>query len=280
MNRIGQTLAAVATLLLAYSTVAAQEIHEAAARGDVVTMRALLDRDPRLVYQTDSLGAAPLHFAALSGSKHAVDLLIAASAGVDVRDHYGTTPLHWAMRAGPRFGVTNPMMLGLSEIETGTKGRDSADMELELPWYNVAMVLIQRGADINAQDNFGATPLHRAAGSPRTTLARLLVQQGADTDVQDRTGKTPLHWAARVGNGQIAMVLIRGNANINLRDNEGRLALHDAVTFNKWDFARQLLRNGAEVNIRDAAGRTPLRIAMQERDDKMIELLQLNNAVE
>ncbi|HQQ11315.1 MAG TPA: ankyrin repeat domain-containing protein, partial [Synergistales bacterium] len=53
--------------------------------------------------------------------------------------------------------------------------------------------LIDRGADIEAQDKEGWTPLHYACMNGRTDIARLLLDRGADIEARDMWSYTPLH---------------------------------------------------------------------------------------
>jgi ankyrin repeat protein len=52
------------------------------------------------------------------------------------------------------------------------------------------------GADVNARNNnehWGTTPLHAAAHANQAAIAELLIEHGADPNAQDLNGKTPMH---------------------------------------------------------------------------------------
>lgn len=66
----------------------------------------------------------------------------------------------------------------------------------------IVKVLIEHGADINARDDTGFTPLHWAVGRNAPETARLLVESGADVNAKTNEGKTPRkihHWLQRTG---------------------------------------------------------------------------------
>ncbi len=73
-------------------------------------------------------------------------------------------------------------------------------------------LLIEHGADPNAQSKRGVTPLHLAADN--AVLARLLIEHGARVDLLDEKGRSPLHSAARVGNKEVVQLLISFGADI------------------------------------------------------------------
>ena len=71
-------------------------------------------------------------------------------------------------------------------------------------------LLIRHGADINAPNRDGSTPLHVAASSRlalESTIVRLLLRHGANVDATDSKGRTPLDVASLEGNSWIAKVL-------------------------------------------------------------------------
>ena len=63
------------------------------------------------------------------------------------------------------------------------------------------------GADVNAKDGGGWTPLHHATEAGHKEIAELLIANGADVNAKDKYGRTPLDWAVMLGKPEIADLL-------------------------------------------------------------------------
>ena len=90
--------------------------------------------------------------------------------------------------------------------------------------------LLDRGADPNARDERGWTPLHYAAERGRADVARLLLDEGARVDAEDGEGLTPLHFAAEAGSPEAVKLLVERGADVSARDVHGRTPLRLALS--------------------------------------------------
>ena len=112
---------------------------------------------------------------------------------------------------------------------------------------------IAAGTDVNS--NYEWTPLHAAANKE---TAELLIDKGADINAKDDTGGTPLFWAALEGNEEVAELLIRQGADVNAAGPKGWTALHWAVAMAQKKSVELLIGEGADVNAKDVIYGTPL----------------------
>ena len=133
--------------------------------------------------------------------------------------------------------------------------------------------LLDRGADVNAQDDYGNTALSNHH-SISIDIVRLLLDKGADLDIKDRDGNTALMLSSYRGDTDIVKLLLESGANPNSRDNIGCTALLIASIEGHTDTVQLLLDRGANPNIPANDGDTALMMATQQELTDIVELLQ------
>jgi ankyrin repeat protein len=131
------------------------------------------------------------------------------------------------------------------------------------------LVVAQTIPPIEAEE----TPLHWAADHGMTTIAARLIENGADVDAVDQFGRTPLHRA--VAYSDVVSLLIQSGADVNAADIFGRTALHEALQYP--DTVAILISAGADIFAQDYMGDTPLertlRYGTRSRNLVVINLL-------
>ena len=234
---------------------------------DTDKARSLLAADPALVNERDC-GETPLHWAARAGTADIARLLIDKGADVNAKADYLLTP----------YDVN---VLGVKADDMVKDGLTPLHRAVMEEATEVAAVLIDAGANVNASSITGWTVLHAVAVDGQTEIARLLINNGADVNVKIKRdpGKiefTPLHCAADGGRLEIAKLLLGNGADINAKDAAGQTPLHVAMWGEERKFFAGLVKlmidNGADVNARDRNGRTPLHDATV-RDSRAVKLL-------
>ena len=166
---------------------------------------------------------APIHDAAMDGDVETLRRLLAKGSLPNAPAvGYSRTPLHF-------------LCITMGNDKAGDR---AACFEL----------LRNAGANLEAIDNVGYTPLHCAAISIRPDLLSLLCQAGVNVDAATPGGSTALHLAVRMrANNNCIEVLLAAGASLNLREGHGRTPFDLALLRGYHRMWPLFLRAGAEI---------------------------------
>lgn len=137
----------------------------------------------------------------------------------------------------------------------------------------IVKLLIDAGADVNAETSEGLTPLHIAACEGSSLCLQMLIEAGAKIDHVDEKGKTALHKAVSRAREDSVRVLLDCGANFEYETHKGDTALTVALKNGNLRIAQMLLKAGGDINKEDSFGICPLLKAVASGDLNMGKFL-------
>jgi hypothetical protein len=108
--------------------------------------------------------------------------------------------------------------------------------------------MLQAGAEVNAIDEYGFTPLIESCIVDNVQIGELLLQQGANANVVDMIGNTALHWVVENNNLAFAKLLLTHGADANAYNFAGQPLLVIALLRQRVELKKLLLHYGADLD--------------------------------
>ncbi|MEY3196716.1 MAG: hypothetical protein RLZZ59_82 [Pseudomonadota bacterium] len=159
-----------------------------------------------------------LHIASREGKTKMVDLLLKSGANPNIKNKYGETALDLAIK---KENVnTAKLLLTQENLALDNKGLMGNtvlhnSMDIKHNNYEITRMLLDKGANPNAQNNLGETPLHRAIKTGNHELVAAFMEKGANIQIKDKEGKTPLDYAMSIKDTEIKQNIIQSLTSID-----------------------------------------------------------------
>ena len=223
----------------------------AIATGQLGMVRMLLARGACIAKadRTGLIGAV-----ALLQDESLLKTLLAKGIGIDCKDRRGFTPL----------------------MNTAYGGRNETGRQIaSMTW------LLRHGASVRERNNARQSPLFMACWYPQDLpKLKMLLAHGADPNAREKEGSTPLMYASMAGGASVPYLLAHG-ANARLVNSAGQTALMRAAEIDKGhpEAIALLAAAGCDPNARDKKGRTALTLARQRHHIAVIQALRKAGAV-
>jgi ankyrin repeat protein len=218
----------------------------------------LVGKHPGHINERGGWMVAPLVAALAKKHFSIAELLYRRGADVDVRGREEKTPLREACQAGDMDIVEWLLNHGADVNAQGYLRWTPLHTAACYGQLKASQALIEHNADIHIQNDLGESPLHLAA-SPQVKrdhvdIMRVLLDHGANPNARDNDGSTPLHhsswWqkqacGATIGTLEGTRLLLEHGAIIDAEDNEGRTPLQLALEHGRHDIVTCLSEHGA-----------------------------------
>ena len=215
-------------------------IFDAIKKGNISLVGKIIKAHPNWIVKQNEQGNLPIHQAVLSPSTglQMIGLLLNAGADINAKNKKGETPLFLAAM------------------------KDNPDL---------VAILIKHGARVDEPNDTGLTPFYV---SKDITSMGLLLDAGADINAQNQEGQTLLSFAASLPDRNLLNFLIKRHADIDKPDYKGNTPLLKAVGARNKEVIQELICAGASLDSPNIFEDTPLTLPERLKDQDMIDFLQ------
>ena len=221
----------------------------------------------------------PLYYATLCGFYRLAKHLIASHPGdVHITGGYHDSSLNAALAKG-NIEIAMLLLQSGANVDTMNEvGNTALHEAAQIGRPRTVRLLLEHHANIDILSRDGWTPLMLASCEGKIEIMELLIQSGAAVDSSNNEGWKPLLLASRYGHLKIVKLLIQSGGAVDSSDNEGWAPLLSASTLGHLEIAQLLIQSDAIVDSRDNEGWIPLFAASRYGHLEIVQLLIQSNA--
>ena len=252
----------------------------------------------------DNDGNQAIHFAARwhpheNGTRHqiAVKIMLQHGADPNATNAKNVTALHVAAKdhraVDTEVLLENGAIINAKDIRGNQVLHYSCQGYCKKHWADSKStfeILLSHGAELDARNNDGSTPLLEATAAISLDGLQVLLQNGANANAKDNQGHQALHYLCQSVHHKEARystveeisllveVLLENGADLDVRDDHGYTPLHWAVTWGHTPYVQALLLNGASINVKDKNGNEALHFITNKPNREIVQMLLENGA--
>ena len=199
---------------------------------------------------------------------------------LSARDGLGNTALHYTAQWRLDPWIPYLIQMGAQTEAANATGETPLFLAVRKNSPSTIRVLVENGAFLGARDTLGNSVLHAAVRWDAINSVETLINMGLDVNNHALNGKTPLHDSIRWWMPEIGRLLLRNGANYEIRDGEGNTAFMEAVLAGNPVMMEYLANMDADINTRNFMGDTALHISAEmDRIDLSAHLLALGASI-
>ena len=264
-----------------------------------VVVRNLLEAraDPNI--QDSATGKTALQLAFENHNNEAVRILLRHGADHGLPDHQGVMPLVSALKANNNDGLEIFLKKRKIDLDALDEQRGEALLH-QAAWsdnvvgtrvlldygadpnvrnaatessalyiavqrknFDMASLLVARGADVRATGRHGNSPLKRAVLNKDSRMVRFILDKRADPNVQDQWGNTPLHESVQVDHRESLRMLLSKGADPGIPNNLGETAFDRAIATKRVESVQMIFDRMLRTRMRDVRSLEPGKGAFQ-----------------
>ncbi len=209
-------------------------------------------------------------------------LLIAMTSSIAMAEkaEHSPIPVHpsidIAIAKGDLADVKLHLAADPTKLDQGAteKSRTPLEQAVLRNKQDIAIFLLEKGANPKTADASKRTPLHLAIERNNPKLVSALLAAGASPDLRDKGGWTPLHHAAAKNQLETTKALIAGGADPMTLSDLGGTPLHEAAASGGKEVIEFLLASGVDPTIKSKQQVTALDLAKEYKNAAAIEVLE------
>jgi hypothetical protein len=228
------------------------------------------------IFASNANGESPLFltFPIEDDDPHGLRQWLLNSHTLSARDGLGNTALHYLAQWRYDTWIPAIIMMGANTEAANATGETPLFSAVKQNSPSTINVLVENGAILAARDTLGHTLLHAAVRWDAIHSAETLLDYGLNINSHALNGKTPLHDSIRWWVHEMENLLLRRGADIEIRDADGNTPFIEAVLAGNPATMENLARRGADINTRNFQGDTALHLtAAMDRIDLSTQLL-------
>ena len=246
------------------SSAAAAAMTWAAYGGHLDVVRFLLENgvpiNPPPSFGERGSGITALMWAAYGGHLEVVRFLLENGADIHVRT------AEWL-----------PVGIDVRDIYFQGIGSSALTLAIKQGYAEVVRLLLEHWMweySADGRDDYGRIALMYAAAAGDLEMAHLLLENGAPIEAQTDSGTTALMFAVAEGHVEIIRLLLENGASINAQTDIGTTALMYAAAFGQIETVRFLVEKGADIHIQNGYGNTALSLAEERGHQEVVDFLR------